>query len=177
MLDRSTRVLTKVVCLGKHAYCLCVILMIVCFCFGRFFCYFLWALGVTLLPLWKSIPDTGPKAIREETVIWKLSSTVWNFPLTAWWRELPGLTTDSILDWLPAPSICQCNLHSRNYRISQTTAWVPDSHTSQIKGIVNIYGLSLLWVQVEPWNIPDASQKALWSTVFSKKDSWIPCCL
>jgi len=81
--------------------------MIVCFCFGRFFCYFLWALGVTLLPLWKSIPDTGPKAIREETVIWKLSSTVWNFPLTAWWRELPGLTTNSILEWSSASSIYQ----------------------------------------------------------------------
>jgi hypothetical protein len=56
MLDRNTRILTKFVCLGKHAYCLCVILMFVCFCFSRFFCCFLWALGVTLLPLMEIDP-------------------------------------------------------------------------------------------------------------------------
>jgi hypothetical protein len=56
MLERNTGVLTKFVCLGKHAYCLCVILMIVCFCLSRFFCCFLWALGVTVLPLMEIDP-------------------------------------------------------------------------------------------------------------------------
>jgi hypothetical protein len=83
MLDRDTRVLARFVCLGKHAYCLCVILMPVCFCFSHFFCFFLWALGVTLFPLMEIAPRHRTQGISEETDIWKLSSTIWNFPLTA----------------------------------------------------------------------------------------------
>jgi hypothetical protein len=128
-------------------------------------CAFVSFVGPLVLPyfsLWKLLPDTGLKEISEETVSWRLNSTIWNFPLTAWYREIPGLTTNDILDWLLASSMHHCNLHSRNHRISKTTDCVLIHSTFHVKGMVTIYGLSPLAVKVEPWYIPEVSQNMLW---------------
>jgi hypothetical protein len=149
------------------SWCLCAFVLVVSSFFGP--------LVLPYYPLWKLLPDTGLKGISEETVIWKLSSTIWNFPLTAWWRELPGLAINSILDWLSTH--ISATFIAEIIESARRQIGCPIHRTSQIKGMVTMHGLSRLWVQVKPWNIPDASQNVLWSTGFSKKDSWIPCCL
>ena len=65
ILDRNTGVSARFVCLGMHAYycvsssnmrcCLIIYIIhvLVCFCFRRFFSFFLWAFGVTYFPLIK----------------------------------------------------------------------------------------------------------------------------
>jgi hypothetical protein len=60
-----------------------MILMLVCFDLVIYFVSFFGPLVLPYFPLWKLLPDTGLKEISEETVIWKLSSTIWNFSLTA----------------------------------------------------------------------------------------------
>ena len=79
ILDRNTGVSARFVCLGVHAYyggvavicddCLInyISSMIVCFCFSRFFCFFLWAFGVTNFPPIKVArqPTPDPKSQQE----------------------------------------------------------------------------------------------------------------
>jgi hypothetical protein len=148
-------------------YCLCVILMLVCFCFGRFFCFFLWALGVTLFSLTEVAPRHRTQGIIEKTVSWRLSSTIWNFLLTAWYREMPGLTTNGI-------STHQYNLHSKN---QQDDRWCARSTVHPRSKVWLPYtvetAMSIGWTLIYPGSKPEW----VMSAVFSKKDSWIPCCL
>ena len=81
--------------------------MLVCFCFIRFFCLFLWAFGVTNFPPIKVArqPTPDPKSQQGMRIFGNSTKPKWSYQLTALKFGISRLNAKEILDGLSVSSL------------------------------------------------------------------------
>ena len=122
-----------------------------CFCFSRFFCFFLWALGVTLFSPYGSCSPTpdSKKSVKRQSS----GSSAQQYGIFSRLHYIRNIEPE--YKWYPGWIVYQHQVHISTIFTAviiesarRQTVCLTHS-TFRVKGMIYIHGLSLLWEQFE----------------------------